>query len=347
MADEINYLDLIVLRKMDAESTVEKFGSTINTSFFETANLLGTMKIKGLVDIHSSIAGHSPLVITGEGQDFLALAMQKASEPLDALDRAALSAIGAGMRDLNSLQQALNVRGRDLALHLHKLKMQDYIDHEVRSSRVILSLTEKGFILAGNTVWRPPEGAGGAANAAGDGTTGGAAFSGAASGANASGAKSVTNVPATKARSAADDIEDIIRGLGRPKSTPAPATASPIAPGSSIPASAPPASAQARNAPAARASSAAGPAASTASPVSPPRGLMSVPGAGSSLPASAAGASPSYGGEMKLDRTTMLLSKLEFYLKAYLPYAILLVILLIVIVVAVVSGLASRAMGQQ
>ena len=196
MADEINYLDLIVLRKMDAESSVEKFGSAINTSFFETANILGTMKIKGLVDIHSSIAGHSPLVITGEGQDFLAMAMQKASEPLDALDHAALSAIGSGIRDLNSLQQSINVRGRDLALHLHKLKMQDYIDHEVRSGRVLLSLTEKGFVLAGNATWRPPETAGGAANAAG------AKAGGAASGsydANAAAAKPVTNIPATRA----------------------------------------------------------------------------------------------------------------------------------------------------
>lgn len=327
MADEINYLDLIVLRKMDAESSVEKFGSTINTSFFETANLLGTMKIKGLLDIHSSIAGHSPLVITGEGQDFLAMAMQKASEPLDALDRAALSAIGAGMRDLNSLQNALSIRGRDLAMHLHKLKMQDYIDHEVRSGRVFFSLTEKGFILAGSSTWRPPE------------LTGGAASSGAASGAggaNAAGAKQVTNVPATKARSAADDIEDIIRGLGRgSKPYTAASSGVPIAPGSSIPA--------ASNAALAAQSS---------------RGLMGVSGAGAPVPAGAGGAfapasaagSPSsasaYGGEMKLDRTTMLLSKLEYYLKAYLPFAILLFLLLAVLVVAVVSGLAGRAMGQ-
>ncbi len=322
MADEINYLDLIVLRKMDAESTVERFGSTINTSFFETANLLGTMKIKGLVDIHSSIAGHSPLVITGDGQDFLAMAMQKASEPLDALDKAALSAIGAGMRDLNSLQQALNVRGRDLALHLHKLKMQDYVDHEVRSGRVFLSLTEKGFIIAGSATWRPPEGA--PAGAAGSAGSAGAA----------AGAKQVTNVPATKARSAADDIEDIIRGLGRPKSTPVPASAAPIAPGSSIPASVPNAAQQKQ----AQNSGAAAPAPATgAAPVSPPRGLMAVPGASAQADS----------GEIKLDRGAMLLSKIEFYARAYLPFLFLLFILFIVILFAVFSGLASRAMGAQ
>lgn len=319
MADEINYLDLIVLRKMDAESSVEKFGSTINTSFFETANLLGTMKIKGLLDIHSSIAGHSPLAITGEGQDFLAMAMQKASEPLDALDRAALSAIGAGMRDLNSLQNALSIRGRDLAMHLHKLKMQDYIDHEVRSGRVFLSLTEKGFILAGSSTWRPPEGAGGAG------------------GANAAGAKQATSVPATKAssvsssvRAAADDIEDIIRGLGRgSKAAPAASSGAPIAPGSSIPAASSNAAASAQSS----------------------RGLMGISGAGSQAasPPAASSSSPSsssYGGEIKLDRATMLLSKLEYYLKAYLPFGILLLLLLAVLVFAIFSGLAGPAMGR-
>lgn len=73
---------------------------------------------------------------------------------------------------------------------------------------------------------------------------------------------------------------------------------------------------------------------------------MGVSASGPPAPAGAV-ASPSYNGEMKLDRGAMMLSKIEFYLKAYLPFAILLFILLIVLVFAVVSGLASRAMGQQ
>jgi len=63
MGEELTYLDLLVLRKIDSDSSVEKFGQQINTSFFETANVLGTMKIKGFVDIQSSIGGQSPLVV--------------------------------------------------------------------------------------------------------------------------------------------------------------------------------------------------------------------------------------------------------------------------------------------
>ncbi|MCX6772534.1 MAG: hypothetical protein NTV88_02060 [Candidatus Micrarchaeota archaeon] len=48
--NELSFLDIAILRKIDAESSVEKFGSMINTSFFETANLLGTTKIKGYMN---------------------------------------------------------------------------------------------------------------------------------------------------------------------------------------------------------------------------------------------------------------------------------------------------------
>lgn len=146
---DINYLDLLILRKIDAEATVEKFGGYINTSFFETANLLGTMKLKGLVDIESSIGGRSPLIITGEGRDTLARASQKAGEPLDTLDHAILHALAGGARALSDLQVAINIRPKDLAFHLYKLKSGDYIDDEVHSAHVGFSLTEKGFNLVG------------------------------------------------------------------------------------------------------------------------------------------------------------------------------------------------------
>ena len=360
MADEVNYLDLIVLRKMDAESTVEKFGTTINTSFFETANILGTMKIKGLVDIHSSIAGHSPVVISGEGQDYLASAMQKASEPLDALDRAILGAIAAGMRDLNSLQQALNIRARDLALHLHKLKMQDYIDHEIRSARVNLSLTEKGFILAGSSPWRAQDGmispATGAVPGAvsGSGANAGSSASNAAVG--AASASPASSSPARAAsvsssvRSAADDIEDLLRGIGRPPKS-VPANANPVSPASSI-------SLPVSPTPAQKADS------STAAS----RGLMGLEGAkpvadspesvylNAPKPHNASNASPHAahlsshsnhaGGKPHLDKTAMKLSKLEYYVKAYLPYAILLFLLLVLIAYAVMTGMTGRLMAQ-
>jgi len=148
MGDDITYLDLLVLKKLDKESTVEKFGMKINTSFFDTANLIGSMKIKGLVNIESSIVGgQSPIMITGEGRDLISSAIQKAGEPIDTLDQTILNALVSGVRDLTALQKVINIRARDLAFHLYKLKSYDYIDQTVQSAKVNFSLTEKGFLL--------------------------------------------------------------------------------------------------------------------------------------------------------------------------------------------------------
>ncbi|MFH1306355.1 MAG: hypothetical protein ABIH83_01700 [Candidatus Micrarchaeota archaeon] len=147
MGDDITYLDLLILKKIDSESTVEKFGTQINTSFFETANILGSMKIKGLIDIQSSIGGNSPLTITEGGRELISNAIQKAGEPIDTLDQTILSALVAGVRDLSALQKIINIRSRDLAYHLYKLKAYDYVDNEIRSGRAGFSLTEKGFLL--------------------------------------------------------------------------------------------------------------------------------------------------------------------------------------------------------
>ena len=107
MSEEINYLDLIILRKIDAESSIEKFGTQINTSYFETANLLGTMKIKGLLDIQSSIGGQSPILITGDGRDLLSEAVRKAAEPPDTLDQAILHALAGGAFSSTSASRLL------------------------------------------------------------------------------------------------------------------------------------------------------------------------------------------------------------------------------------------------
>ncbi|MFH0926961.1 MAG: hypothetical protein V1822_00075 [Candidatus Micrarchaeota archaeon] len=147
MGDDITYLDILVLKKIDSESTLEKFSMKINTSFFDTANMLGSMKIKGLLDIQSSIGGQSPIVITGEGKDVISAAIQKAGEPIDTLDQTILNALVSGVRDLQALQKVINIRSRDLAFHLYKLKAYDYIDQTVQSARVNFSLTEKGFLL--------------------------------------------------------------------------------------------------------------------------------------------------------------------------------------------------------
>lgn len=270
MGEELTYLDLLVLRKVDSDSSVEKFGQQINTSFFETANVLGTMKIKGLVDIQSSIGGQSPLVITGTGSDVLATAMQKAAEPIDSLDQAILKAIGGGARELGLLTNTLNIRSADMAFHLHKLKSQDYIDHEVRSAKVSLSLTEKGFMLTGGAVIKP------------------AAPAPAASVASSPIQSSGQSPPVSGISSAPKDIQDIMVGMAKPKPTNTPAANAPARP-------------------------------------------VSAPSAQTSL--------PQYNGPKVLDKQAMMFSKLEYYVKAYTPYVVLLILLCVFVLYALLTGM--------
>lgn len=147
--NELNFLDLAILRKVDAESTVEKFGSMINTSFFETANLLGTIKIKGYINIVPSVGGVSSVTLTDAGNSLLAFAEQKANEPIEPLDNAILHALAGGARELDALQHALNIRGADLAYHINKLVKQGFMDYEIRSAKVYFVLTEMGFNATG------------------------------------------------------------------------------------------------------------------------------------------------------------------------------------------------------
>jgi len=147
--NELTFLDLAVLLKIDTESTVEKFGSAINTSFFETANLLGTMKLKGYLDIMSSVGGLSRVVLTDAGASILTVANEKSREPIDALDSSILATLASGVRDLEGISNAINIRQGDLAYHLHKLSIQQYIDYTLRSAKIYVSLTEKGFNSTG------------------------------------------------------------------------------------------------------------------------------------------------------------------------------------------------------
>ena len=147
--NELTFLDLVILKKIDANSSVENFGSAINTSFFETANLLGTVKIKGYVSIETSIGGISKVAITDAGLGILALAEKKAAEPIEPLDNALLHALAGGAKDPEALQSQLNIRSGDLAYHINKMAVQSFMDYEVRSSKVNLMLTEQGFNSTG------------------------------------------------------------------------------------------------------------------------------------------------------------------------------------------------------
>ena len=147
--NELSFLDIAILRKIDAESSVEKFGSMINTSFFETANLLGTVKIKGYINIESSVGGISRVTITDAGTSILAVADQRAKEPVEPLDNAILHAVAGGARELDSLQSALGIRSADLAYHINKMLAQGFMDFEVKSAKVYFVLTETGFNATG------------------------------------------------------------------------------------------------------------------------------------------------------------------------------------------------------
>ncbi|MFA6213784.1 MAG: hypothetical protein WC717_00715 [Candidatus Micrarchaeia archaeon] len=147
--NELTFLDLVILKKIDDGSSVENFGSTINTSFFETANLLGTVKIKGYISIETSIGGISKVAATDAGKGIMALAEKKASEPIEPLDNALLHALAGGAKDPEALQAQLNIRSGDLAYHINKLAAQGFIDYEVRSAKASLMLTEQGFNSTG------------------------------------------------------------------------------------------------------------------------------------------------------------------------------------------------------
>lgn len=147
--NELTFLDIAILKKVDAESSVEKFGSIINTSFFETANLLGTVKIKGYINIESSVGGISRVTMTDAGNSILSVADARSKEPVEPLDNAMLHAVAGGSRELDSLQQSLGIRSADLAYHINKLVSQGFMDYEVKSAKVYFVLTEMGFNATG------------------------------------------------------------------------------------------------------------------------------------------------------------------------------------------------------
>jgi len=146
---DLTFLDLVVMQRIDENSTVEKFGTLINTSFFEAANLLGTLKVKGYVDIQPSIGGNSKITLTEAGASILQNAVGKIDEPVDALDNAIMKTLASGIRDLDKLNEALNIRSSDLAYHLNKLEKQQFLQFDIRSAKVNIALTEKGFNLTG------------------------------------------------------------------------------------------------------------------------------------------------------------------------------------------------------
>ncbi|MBI4399383.1 hypothetical protein HY570_01415 [Candidatus Micrarchaeota archaeon] len=145
---ELTFLDLIVVERVDKDSVVERFGGKINSSFFDAANLLGTLKIKGYIDIESAI-GFSPIRITEKGTNLLKMAQERIPDPLDEVDNGILSVMATGVSDVETLGRELNLRESDLAFHLYKLVKQNLIDYNLRAGKVSVIMTELGFKKAG------------------------------------------------------------------------------------------------------------------------------------------------------------------------------------------------------
>ncbi len=146
MGEDVDFVDLTALKKIQPDTVVEKFGSSINSSFFDASNVLGTLKIKGLVDFTSSIGGQNTITITDEGKKVMDEASSRAMEPIDNLDNSILLQLASGKKSLKELIAALNLRAKDLSLRLYKLEEQQFIKSDFRNGSLEIVLTEKGFM---------------------------------------------------------------------------------------------------------------------------------------------------------------------------------------------------------
>ncbi|MCL5679752.1 MAG: hypothetical protein BK997_02360 [Candidatus Micrarchaeum sp. ARMAN-1] len=146
MPNEINFMDVTVLKRIKPDTTVEKFGGLINSSFFDASNALGTLKLKGLVDFTTYVPGQNSITVTEIGKKLLEEADTKEKMPFDQLDLAILTQLSAGKRNLADLSTAVNINSKDLAMHLYKLGEQQYISVDIRNGSLDMSLTEKGFM---------------------------------------------------------------------------------------------------------------------------------------------------------------------------------------------------------
>lgn len=155
--DNITFVDLVALTRITPESTVEKFGGLINSSFFDASNILGTLKQKGLVDFITQFPSQSAISVTEQGKQLIAEVQEKSSTAFDTLDMAILMQLADGKRNLSELNTGVNVTPKDLASHLHKLSVQQYISYEIRNGNMNLTMTEKGFLRVKEGMPKPGE----------------------------------------------------------------------------------------------------------------------------------------------------------------------------------------------
>ncbi|MGC8628629.1 MAG: hypothetical protein ACP5T4_00220 [Candidatus Micrarchaeia archaeon] len=146
VGNDVSFLDIACLLKITPDMTEEKFGGAINASYFDAANLVGTLKQKGLLDIQAGFPGPTSIALTDAAKALLNDINVRSSEPLDALDSEILRQMSGGKRLPFELQSSLNIVPKDLAYRLYKLYKQNLINYVLRNANVELMLTEQGFL---------------------------------------------------------------------------------------------------------------------------------------------------------------------------------------------------------
>ena len=158
--DKITFLDLACLLKIQQDTTLERFGSTINASVFDAANITGSLKQKGLIDFTAYYPGPNSIVLTDAGKKLQEESEAKSSATSDDLDDEILRQLSGGKRHPLELQNTLNIRPKDLALRIYKLFKQNLLGYELRNGTVELMLTEQGFLKAKTQTAVQPQAAG-------------------------------------------------------------------------------------------------------------------------------------------------------------------------------------------
>lgn len=151
MDQDFDFFELILLQRIAGRkenSYLEKLAPEVSTGFFEVANRVGSLKIKGFLDIKPAL-GMSEIILNEKANELFLIANKKAEEKTcDVVDKEILKEIYNGLDELTSLQNKLKIRNSDLALHLHKLTINSYIDYNIGNNTVKFVLTEKGFAKA-------------------------------------------------------------------------------------------------------------------------------------------------------------------------------------------------------
>ncbi len=145
MPDEVTFFDLVTLMKIKPGITVERYGGLINSSFFDGAKVLGTLQQKKLISLTTAMPDQNPITVTETGKQLITEADNRATQEFDHLDLEILVQVSKGKSTPEDLGKKVNVRPKDLAMHLYRLSKQDFATYELVSGTVNIMLTEKGF----------------------------------------------------------------------------------------------------------------------------------------------------------------------------------------------------------